>query len=516
MSAHSPGVGSQLESTGLAHQMAVTADYLMVWVVWFLWVVSFGFAWIHGTWLLWGLVATSISGIAMLTTRVSPGSVTTRLVMATALMLYAALLIDQAHGVVETHFGIFALLAFLLYYRDWRPVVVGAAVIAAHHVFFYLLQAQGAPVYVFEHTGMPMMVVVHAAYVVVETVVLVRMAVGLRQEMAGSVALAALGAGVDRDKEINLDPERVSGAGAAGQGVAEFLEQISGAIKQAATVVVSIREAATTMARASGEMVVIRDHQQGDVERVVELVGHMDVVAHEVSEKSQTLSAKAGESAKAAMDAEQLIRGTSESIDRLVGSVEQTARQMGDLETATERIDSIVDMIGGIAKQTNLLALNASIEAARAGDAGRSFAVVAQEVRRLSESTQSFAGEIQTVVSSLRAAAVGAKSISEQSRSEAEDGGRQMRHAWEQFQAVAAGLPQFAASMLSLTEAMRRQQSLMQSITQRMAESSRYLEQSSGTVGEIRQSGASLEAMSSRLYASVERFRRGGQRFVEE
>ena len=508
-------MGLQLESSGLAHQMAVNADRLMVWVVWFLWAASFGFAWMHGTWLLWGLVATGISGMATLMSRFSPGSVATRLMMAAALMMYAALLIDQAHGVVETHFGIFALLAFLLYYRDWRPIVLGAAVIAVHHVVFYLLQAWGAPVYVFEHAGMPMMVVVHAAYVVVETVVLVRMAVGLREEMEGTVALAALGVAVDREKEIDLDPERVAGAGAAGQGVAEFLEQISEAIRQAASVAVSIREASTTMARASGEMVVIRDHQQGDVERVVELVGQMDVVASEVSDRSRTLAVEAGESAEAALAAEKLIRGTSETIERLVGSVEQTARQMGELETATERIDRIVEMIGGIAGQTNLLALNASIEAARAGDAGRSFAVVAQEVRRLSESTQSSAGEIQGVVTSLRAAAQGAKSISEQSRNEAEDGGRQMRHASEQFQAVAAGLPQFAASMSSLTEAMRQQQSLMQMIAQRMTESSRYLEQSSGTVVEIRESGASLEAMSGKLYASVERFRRGGQRFVE-
>jgi methyl-accepting chemotaxis protein len=68
-------------------------------------------------------------------------------------MGFAALLIHQMRGMIEMHFGIFVLLAFLLFYRDWLCLVVAAAVIAVHYLGFYLLQCQGVPVYVFPHTG---------------------------------------------------------------------------------------------------------------------------------------------------------------------------------------------------------------------------------------------------------------------------------------------------------------------------------------------------------------------------
>ena len=490
------------------------ADQVMVAVLWFLWAVSFGFVFLYGTWTLWLLFGTAISGVGTLMSRQAPASLATRLSMGLCFMLYAALLIQQAHGLVETHFGIFALLAFLLYYRDWRPIVLAAAVIAVHHAGFYYLQAQGVPVYVFQHTHMPVMVVVHAAYVVFESLILVLLAVKLHQETVEAAALASLGDENTRNDDIDLDSTRVQAAGAAGHSVAVFLETISHALREASLVAVAIRNASTELRAAGSGIVSIRDQQQTDVNHVVDLVHTMEDVASRVAQESRRIADDAAQASHAAQETGRGMDSTAESIRALVHAVELTADQMSQLDQATSHIESIVGVIDGIAGQTNLLALNASIEAARAGEAGRGFAVVAGEVRRLSESTQNSAKEIQDVVSSLRAAALQAKRVAESSRTEAERGGERMQLASQDFQTIAARLPLFASGMSQLSAEMHSQQSLMQQITVHLAGIAGSLQQSSGRVENIHSSGQSLEQMSERLYESVRRFHIGQERLV--
>lgn len=489
-------------------------DRIMVAVLWLLWIVSLFFSLFYSTWATWAIVGTAISVLGTAVARTFPGSLTARLTLGTCFMFYSALLIHQAHGATETHFGIFTLLAFLLYYRDWRPIVLAAGVIAIHHAGFYLLQANGVPIYVFTHANMPMMVVVHAAYVVFETVILVVMANNLHRESMESAVLESLGAQSSHSEEIDLDPARVEGAGAAGSGVAGFLKTIGEAIQQAGSVAAAIRTTSADLNLASNDMVEIRKHQQADIERAVGVIHEMDLLTAQMAQNSQTIADQAGESARSASETEQAMTSTIRSIEQMIGSVQRTSAQMEKLEKTTAQIEQIVTMIDQIAGQTNLLALNASIEAARAGESGRGFAVVAQEVRRLSENTQNSAKDIQSVVSSLRAAALDAQQVSEQCRNEAEQGGEQLRAAVDAFQTIVSRLPSFATGMNSLSETMGRQRNLMRDITGDMAEISSYLEKASTRVEHINTSGLSLTSMSERLYASVRRFRNGAEDFV--
>lgn len=498
----------------LAERLHTEADQVMTGVLWLLWLVSLGFSFLNGSWLLWALAATAISVLGTLAWRLAPASLGTRLTMGFCFMAYSALLIHQAHGVTEAHFGIFALLAFLLYYRDWRPIIVAAVVIAIHHAGFYYLQAAGAPVFVFDHSGMFSMVLVHAAYVVFEAMILVLMAVKLCQETEEATILASLGTVLDRSGEIDLDSSRVEAAGAAGQGVAVFLDTIHHALREASVAAVAIRRASSELRTAGVGMVTIRDRQQVDVQQVEGLIQEMHGVADKVTRDSRSIAGQAAECAQIAEVTRGSMDATARSIETLVASVQQTAEQMMLLDEATARIESIVSMIDGIAGQTNLLALNASIEAARAGEAGRGFAVVAGEVRRLSESTQSSAKQIQEVVGGVRSAALNARQVAEGSRAEAESGGERMRAATVELQSIVSRLPTFASGMNQLSEEMGHQQSLMQEITNHLAGISSVLRDSASKVDSIHSSGQSLDSMSERLYASVRRFRKGEERFV--
>ena len=506
--------------SSLIRRLHTEASLVMVAVLWLLWTVSFGFAFLHGTWLLWSLLATAISGLGTLLYRQAPASLATRLGMGFCFMAYSALFIQQAHGLVETHFGIFVLLAFLLYYRDWRPIVLAAAVIAVHHLGFYLLQTQGIPVYVFEHTHMPVMVLVHAAYVVFESLILVLMAVKLHQETLEAAALASLGeenthnSETGTDADIDLDSRRVQSAGAAGHSVAAFLDTISHALREASLVAVAIRQASTDLHTAGAGMVAIRNQQQSDVERVLDLLRTMDSAASRVAENGNGIAHEAGQSSQAAQQTGQSMAEAAHSIESLVQAVEETAAQMIRLEESTAHIESIVGVIDDIAGQTNLLALNASIEAARAGEAGRGFAVVAGEVRRLSENTQNSARQIQEVVATLRSSALHARQVAQASQTEAARGSERMRLASTELSSVVERLPRFAAGMQTLSAEMHSQQQRMQQIVAHMDTISSFLQQSSGRVEKINSSGQSLEQMSERLYASVRRFHIGEERLV--
>ena len=175
------------------------ADLVMLGTLVFLALISLGIAFFTQTWnvaLAIGLPAVLVP-IAIY--KMSPGSLASRLATAAAFMVFSGLMIQQTSGMSEMHFSIFALLAFLLYYRDWRPLVAAAAVIAVHHVGFAFLQATGfAGIFILDGQISPWIIILHAAFVVFETGVLVFMAMILRREAVESALVAELAGNISK------------------------------------------------------------------------------------------------------------------------------------------------------------------------------------------------------------------------------------------------------------------------------------------------------------------------------
>src|SRR5579859_3326782 len=136
------------ESEYLTRLRAV-GDRLLLGVIGLLMLASLGLASWYGTWteaLVIGLPAAIVPAWLVAS---SPGVLVTRCAIAASLVIFTALEIHQAHGMIELHFGFFVLLAFLLFYRDWVPLVVAAGLTAVHHLALDYLQRSGAPVWVF-------------------------------------------------------------------------------------------------------------------------------------------------------------------------------------------------------------------------------------------------------------------------------------------------------------------------------------------------------------------------------
>lgn len=178
---------------------------------------------LHGLWTSAVTVGLPLSLGSYWLTRRHAGGALTRFLVGLAFMSYSALFIHLAHGMIELHFHIFASLAFLLAYRDWRVPAAAAAFVAVHHVAFHFMQVAGWPVYLLNHSaGGHAIVVVHALFVVFETAVLVFLARSLEVEARSTQAvfesLEAVG-----DGRLDVVP--------AGDGVAAAVRTVIAAVE---------------------------------------------------------------------------------------------------------------------------------------------------------------------------------------------------------------------------------------------------------------------------------------------
>ncbi|WP_456016450.1 methyl-accepting chemotaxis protein [Pseudomonas fluorescens] len=171
-----------------------------------------------------------------------------------------------------------------------------------------------------------------------------------------------------------------------------------------------IAGSATQLASAAEELNAVTDEsargltqQNNEIEQAATAMNEMTSAVEEVARNAVSTSEASRNATTSAGDGRDLVQETVSAIERMSGDVQATATLIGDLANESRDIGKVLDVIRGLADQTNLLALNAAIEAARAGEAGRGFAVVADEVRALAHRTQQSTSEIERMIGSIQA-----------------------------------------------------------------------------------------------------------------
>lgn len=171
-----------------------------------------------------------------------------------------------------------------------------------------------------------------------------------------------------------------------------------------------IAGSATQVACAAEELNAVTDEsargltqQNNEIEQAATAVNEMTSAVEEVARNAVSTSEASKNATRSAGDGRDLVQETVSAIERMSSDVQATATLIGNLAEESRDIGKVLDVIRGLADQTNLLALNAAIEAARAGEAGRGFAVVADEVRALAHRTQQSTSEIERMIGSIQA-----------------------------------------------------------------------------------------------------------------
>nr|WP_158002039.1 methyl-accepting chemotaxis protein [Pseudomonas fluorescens] len=181
-----------------------------------------------------------------------------------------------------------------------------------------------------------------------------------------------------------------------------FLDKLHPLIKEIQASAHQTREAATHASAIAQESRVRLNSQASEVDQVATASTEMAATAQEVARSTASAADAAQDSNLAGTQADRIIVNASQTIQKLSNGMSQNMSQVKALADSSTKISSVLEVIRGIAEQTNLLALNAAIEAARAGEAGRGFAVVADEVRTLARRTQDSVTESQQVIEALQ------------------------------------------------------------------------------------------------------------------
>lgn len=433
-------------------------------------------------------------------------------IAAVIFMMYSAIMIQSQMGRIEMHFHIFGALALTLIYRDWLVIVAAAAAIAVHHLLFTALQLNevqmfGLPVTLFNYGCSWGIAFLHAAFVVFEAAILIYYSVIMQKEQQTGLQLISAVTEIEKNNNLAVrldDDEGENTIALAFNNMVGKFDRLIADLNEASGL---LSETAVNLTRVSQDAQQNSSTQHQQTEQAATAMTEMSATIQEVSKNAQQAADAASQANSEAQTGVQIVTTAISMTDQLIESMSQASQSIQQLETNAQSIGSFVDVINGISEQTNLLALNAAIEAARAGEQGRGFAVVADEVRTLAQRSQESTSEIQAIIESLQSVTGQAVAGITDGQTKTSETADEIRRAGEAIQSIVDSIANINGMNTQIATAAEEQSVVAESITENIISISNLSQDTVNKVQENHATAENLTNISSNLNQQISIYR---------
>ena len=308
--------------------------------------------------------------------------------------------------------------------------------------------------------------------------------------------VAQLSRGRFDTRVVNCRQDELGRLALAANTLRDFLAETIGRLKDDAG---ELEAASGQLRTVAGSMAQGTQEQFQRTDQVATAMHEMSATAQEVARHAAEAARAADEADHSAQSGEQVMQATIDIIGVVNREIAGTAAVIRHLENDSTRIGKVLEVIRGIAEQTNLLALNAAIEAARAGEAGRGFAVVADEVRSLAQRTAASIAEIQQIIEAVQSGALEAVKAIESGQQRSEEGAEQVQQAGLMLQRITLSVEAIRDMNRQIATAAEEQTSVAEDISRNLIEITRIATANQQAVHHTEQAGHRLHGLSGQL-----------------